>query len=508
MNKINFWGCGIKLLTQKRTGIQSKLKRKKKKMIKSKILLYLMIIITIILCIPSILYLIENKTVDGFDAYYTYTLKPWDNLKTGLINGIIVISLLVIMSTLYILIIKKQNEIFNSRKQILIFIIIISFLFMLILPYLSDDIYYYIGDSWISAEYNENPYYTSVQDLKNKGINDEILRNTGYWSATTTIYGPVWNGIAKFLVSLSFGSLTAALFIFKIASYLIHILNCYIIYKLTKSNKYILLYGLNPLVLMEFLSNVHNDIYLILFILLALYYMIRKKNIVLTIIFLALSICIKYSTILLVPFILIYLFKDKSIGKRILYSFISGLSIVALVVVLYVPYYRDFTIFTNMLIQGDKYNQSLMLFLLLNIDENIFLKIRSLSIPIFVIIYIITILTVIFKKKILFRDLIRKYNVLMLIFIFLILTTFQKWYILWLLPTIIWQNNMMRKYIIYLTVIAIIPSINYFVSGIETYKNGNLYSVNVFTIGITVLMFNILVKYIKKIVKRRNKCQI
>ena len=51
---------------------------------------------------------------------------------------------------------------------------------MMILPFLSADIYYYIGDSWLAAKYGENPYYTSVQDLQNRGINDEILGKLDY----------------------------------------------------------------------------------------------------------------------------------------------------------------------------------------------------------------------------------------------------------------------------------------------------------------------------------------
>ena len=70
-----------------------------------------------------------------------------------------------------------------------------------------------------------------------------------------------------------------------------------------------LLYGLNPLILIELLSNVHNDIYLILFLLLALYFLVRKKNILLTTVFLAFSMAIKFSTILIVPFILLYCFR-------------------------------------------------------------------------------------------------------------------------------------------------------------------------------------------------------
>lgn len=137
-----------------------------------------MIAISIILCIPSILYLIMNKTVDQFNGYYTYTLVKTGNLNFGILNGVIVVGLMLIFSIIYLLIVKEENKIFKNKKQIIIFIMIISFIFMLILPYLSSDVFYYIGDSWVCSKYHENPYYTSVKDLQDMGINDEILNNT------------------------------------------------------------------------------------------------------------------------------------------------------------------------------------------------------------------------------------------------------------------------------------------------------------------------------------------
>jgi len=460
---------------------------------KSKISIYLMILISIILCVPSIIYLINNKTVDGFDSYYTYTLYKWSDPATGIMSGIIVIGLLLVFSILYFFIIKKENKIFKNMKQILIFITIIAFVFMLILPYLSSDIYYYIGDSWLASKYNKNPYYTAVLDLQEQGINDEILNNTGYWKATTSVYGPLWNSIATFLVSFSFGSVTIALFIFKIASYAIHILNSCLIYKITRSKKYMLIYGLNPLILVEFLSNVHNDIYLVLFILLALYFLIRKKNILFTILFLGLSVSLKYSTALLVPFILIYCFREKNVSKRILYCILSGVSIIGFVILLYLPYYRDMTIFTNMLVQGSKYSQSIMLFLMNKINKNIFQSIETLCIPTFMIIYLTILFIMLFKKDISFRDVMRKYNFIMLLFIFIVLTSFQKWYVLWLLPTIIWQSEYMRKFILYLTVTALIPSIGYFMVGGDPYVLGITYSIKILVISTFLFVINLLI---------------
>ena len=350
------------------------------------------------------------------------------------------------------------------------------------------------------GKYKMNPYYTSVGDLQKQGINDEILNNTGYWKNTTSIYGPLWNIITEFLVKLSFGSITLALFIFKIVSFLIHILNSHFIYKLTKSNKYMLLYALNPLVLVELLSNVHNDIYLIFFTLLAIYFLIRKKNIYLTILFLALSVSIKYSTALLVPFILIYCFKDKKIPKRILLCILSGYVIVAIVALFYLRYYKDYTVFTNMLVQGNKYSQSILAFLKKKSNTNIFKIVKTMAIPVFIGIYILSVVRVLFKKKISLELLMRRYNFVMLIFIFIVLTSFQKWYVLWLLPTLIWQSKKMRNFILCLTITAIIPSIRYFLVQGDPFMVGISYSIKMLVLsGIGVLVFSNISK-IKEVV--------
>lgn len=450
---------------------------------KNKMLIFFTIIIAIMLCIPSIDYLITNGTIDKFNSWYSYELIRPRNAMHGITNGIIIISLLLIFSFLYFLIIKKQNKIFKSAKQIIALIAIISFVFMLILPYLSSDIYYYIGDSWLASRYNENPYYVTVENLQEQGKNDEILDNTGYWKATTTVYGPIWNSIAKFLVSFSFGSITVALFIFKAASYLIHVLNSYLIYKITKSKKYMLIYGLNPFVLIQFLSNVHNDIYLVLFILLALYFLVKKKNIIFTLLFLAISISIKYSTVLLVPFILIYCFRNKTIPKRILYCMISGISIIAMIILFYLPYYKDITVFTNMLVQGDRYSQSIMAILMENLPSNIYNIIYSTRIYIYAFIYAYIVFTVLFNKKLTSAYVMRKYNFVLLIFIFLVLTNFQPWYITWILPTIPWQSRYMRRFLLSMTITALLTPIRYFMVGSDPFIYGISYSWNILIIS-------------------------
>ena len=473
----------------------------------NKILLYLMIIISIILCIPSIIYLIINGTVDGFDSYYTYTLSRTEDEIVNITSGVLVIGLFLLLGILYLLIIKKEDSIFKDKKQVMIFIIIISFIFMMILPYLSSDIYYYIGDSWLCSKYHENPYYTTVKDLQDNGINDEILNNTGVWKHTTSIYGPVWNIIAICLVSLSFGSVTSALFIFKILSLLMHIFNCYIIGKLTKGKKYILLYGLNPLILIELLSNAHNDIYLILFLLLSLYFLIKKKNIYLMVLFLILSIAIKYSTILIIPFILLYYFRKENIFKRVCYCTITGVIIVLFTILLYMPFYKDISIFTNMLVQDGKFTQSIMALLKVKIkDFNLlFSIIYYIKLPLLAIMYLIMLIKMLLTKDFKFKDAMKKYNIIMLIFIFLCLTTFQKWYILWLIPTITWQNKYMRYFILNLTITALIPSYNYFKFESDGFSKGIYYSLMIIVISLVLIVIKTIYDKIRyRMKKKRN----
>lgn len=463
--------------------------------IKNKIIVFLIFMVSIFLCMPSVIYIFKNKTVDGFSNYYTYDLQEYTNQIEGQKNAFIIIGLMIAYGILYFLLIRNERKIFKNLKKIYIYILLISIIFMLILPYLSSDIFYYIADSWIATKYGENPYYTTVKDLQDKNITDEILENAGVWGKTTTIYGPLWNIIAFILTSFSFGKITVALFVYKFVYLIIHMINCIYLYKLTKSRKYLLIYGLNPLVLIDFLSNCHNDIFLVAFLLISFYYLIRKKNYYLSIIFLACSFSIKSSMIVIIPFIFLYLIKNENIKKCLLLSVIF----IVISLSLYIPYYSDYTVFTNMMVQTNKYSQSVRL--LLN-NLLLFPKITSfiseLILPLFVIAYTGIIFRVLLsdKKSILF--VIRNYNLAMMLFIFLVLPTFQSWYILWLFPTIIWQRKNIRKFIIYSSSVTMISNYKYFVEGIDAFIYGYYYSINIVLIAVICVLIHSIYDCFKK----------
>ena len=205
--------------------------------INSKLLLKILLIITsIIFVIPSIKYIIDNGTIMNFNTYYDFTFNDLTDNKN--ISTIIYLILLIISSVIYVLIIGK-NKIFQNIKQLLIYVGVISLIFMAMLPWTSSDIFYYMGVGEIESVYHQNPYYVTIEDVynENKGnIQDEILEKsvTNPWSSTTVVYGPMAQLLFKITTKISFKNVDLCLFMFKIINVLLHILNCYLIYKITK----------------------------------------------------------------------------------------------------------------------------------------------------------------------------------------------------------------------------------------------------------------------------------
>ena len=201
-----------------------------------KIYVILYIILTCGFILPSIIYLIKNKTAYQFQFGWTYLFRSTATHKfDNIINTIAFIAIFTGLFILYLFIIKKHSQIFKNKKQIIILITVISILFLMIIPYTSADFSTYIAKGWLSSHYGENPYYvTTGQAIQEHGENDPIL-NIDPWKNETTIYGPVWAIICTILSFFSFGNFDIALLMFKLANVIVHIVNCILINKITKA---------------------------------------------------------------------------------------------------------------------------------------------------------------------------------------------------------------------------------------------------------------------------------
>ena len=419
------------------------------------------IILSILLILPSIIYLIQYKTILGFDTYYNFFINENIN-KT--ISTILYLVLFIVMTYVYLKIIKRK-DMFNNIKDILKYVAIIGSIFLIMLPWTSSDIFYYMGVGELDSKYNQNPYYVTMEEYYNQNeqnIDDEILEKgaSNFWAGTTVVYGPIAQLIFKICTSISMKNINLCLIIFKVLNLVIHMSNCYLIYKISGKKQFSIIYGLNPFILLECIGNVHNDIILVFFVLLALYFVTKKKNIYISILFLALATGIKYFTILLLPIIIMYYFRDeKRIGIRFLKCIQFGILFLVIFALEYILYFRDLQVILGMFTQMNRYAKSIYS-VLLQKNEQTMIVIRTIIIYVFFIYYIKFCIDLITEKDIKLYKIMRKYN-LSLVLAILVLTNCQQWYLVWLFATIMWQKSDMIKNIIGISAITEIANSTY-----------------------------------------------
>ena len=428
----------------------NKLKQQMNEQVSYKILYILVLIIMII---PSILYIAKHKTILNFTEYFTFFLhRPITSLEC-IIGAVLFGIVFILLIYLYFKILKNSTKEFQNIKQVLIFVLLISIMFGIILPITSSDIFYYIGTGWLESNYHQNPYYTTSYEVRVENPNDEILQKTGTWENRIVVYGPLWSLICRFLSSMSFGSIDIALCLYKIVAIGIHIINTLIVFKITGRKKFALLYGINPFILIEMISNLHNDLYLIFFTLLALYFLLKKKNIILTIVFMAFATCVKYVSVLLIPFMVLYYLKNKKILQKILYCLLYAIIFISIVVLLYLMYAKDLEIFSTIFqMRGETRGTIYSILNRISIKTQIdFLHYgKIIFTTIFILVFIDALIYMFVKKKNNIRNTIRKYNNVILAFIFIFLTIIFPWYISWLISTIFWLKGKNIKKILYL----------------------------------------------------------
>lgn len=443
----------------------------------NKILKILFILSCIMFAVPSVIYYIQNKTVFKFEQWFRFLLNDSDRINQTMIYVII----LTILTILFIYVVKQREKIFKNNKRMFIFIAVVSMIFIAVIPFTCSDVFYYLGIGRLNSEYHQNPYYITIKEFVNQGDNNKYLEQDtvlaqGYindWADSTVVYGPIWTLICRIVASMSFGNIDIGLFVFKLINLIVHLLNCYLIYKISNKKIFVLLYGVNPFILIEGIACVHNDMFVILFTLTSFYFLLKKKNILLSILFLALATAIKYFTIILLPFLVIYYVRqDKPIvrfKKCIMYGFLF----VVILSVFYLLYIQDINIFGGLFIQQEKIAKSFYIIIseYFTSPTGLVKAINTTLLLSFAIIYCTSCIVLLNKKEIKFRQEIQKANYFIMAFLFLLITNFQPWYIMWLFPCLIWQKSEDIKLIMQISLISQFANSVFLMYG-EGWRNG------------------------------------
>jgi uncharacterized membrane protein len=227
-----------------------------------------------------------------------------------------------------------------SFVSILIVAFIARFGLVFSFPNLSNDIYRFFWDG-ILMHQGIHPLSYLPSEIIGQGIikSDEI---GGLYSAMNspdyfTIYPPISQLI--FYVSTIFSpfSSTSSTILLKIVLLLSEIGCFYYLIKildlLNMDRHRMLIYALNPLVIVEIMANVHFEGVMLFFLLGSIYYLLSHKTLVAGF-FLGLSVATKLLPLMFLPVILLHLYKKKHRG---LLCFIFSFVVISLI--LFVPFF-------------------------------------------------------------------------------------------------------------------------------------------------------------------------
>jgi hypothetical protein len=184
----------------------------------------------------------------------------------------------------------------------------------------SYDFFNYLFTAKTIIVYHQNPYI--VLPLQFSGI--DPWTNFMRWTHLPSAYAPIWLLLSLIPYLAGFGYFLMVLFMTKCMIAGFFLVSCWAIDKITNKTESLALFALNPLILIESLVSAHNDIVLVAFVLLAIWYLENKKYIS-SWFYLSLSIAVKLMTIFLIP---IFMFKKNRFWM--LAAMVAGLSIVIL----------------------------------------------------------------------------------------------------------------------------------------------------------------------------------
>lgn len=198
------------------------------------------------------------------------------------------------------------------------------------------DLYDYIARGRIAGVHGGNPYLHPPNDYP-----DDPFMAYASWGHETSAYGPLWETVSALLSYVAGDTLWANVLVYKgliLASYLLSVALIAAMLRRVAPERALagtLLFAWNPLILLEGVANAHNDLLMVVLFLGGLWMLSRlagrtgqappaplgvKEMLVaeVALLLLAASVLVKFVSILLFPFVLLYLLaRVQSWGRRI-----------------------------------------------------------------------------------------------------------------------------------------------------------------------------------------------
>ncbi len=183
-------------------------------------------------------------------------------------------------------------------KPLILILGLITLLYCLSYPFLSTDIYSYYLYAKMAYFYHLNPFTTAPIVLADKDFFVLIAHNID----SPYNYGPLYLIYSIIpMAILSVNKIVLYLITLKLLNGILFFISGLLLYKMTDFDKRIVaIWFLNPFLIIEWLSNSHNDLVMASLFIIGFFYF-TKKNIFKGFIFILSSILVKYISIIAAP---------------------------------------------------------------------------------------------------------------------------------------------------------------------------------------------------------------
>ncbi|OAQ40846.1 hypothetical protein A5893_07915 [Pedobacter psychrophilus] len=243
----------------------------------------------------------------------------------------------------FIILYKFNNPSMRWQNNYLAIISRVILLFSV--PILSDDFYRFIWDG-SQILHGINPFSYTPKELMSFKYDwvDTLLfqkmNSPNYFS----VYPPINQVIFMLSAIPGKGNLLGSVVIMRVFLILFDFGNIYFIRKLLtyfkKDERLVFLYALNPLVIIEFIGNLHFEVVMIFFTLWSIWLLLNNKWILSSVI-LGLAVCTKLLPIIFLPLFIRYIGWKKTIYAGIICGFV--------VLILFLPFIHNLKLLENLI---------------------------------------------------------------------------------------------------------------------------------------------------------------
>lgn len=215
-----------------------------------------------------------NSTYQSFQTQLTnlgYFHRP---LSTALY-----ITIILLLVTCYWLLVRLADKQAITKRQLWLLIGLMVIILLPSYPAFSHDVFNYLFDSRIVTKYGFSPWHYKALDFPA----DDWIRFMR-WTHRPSVYPPIWIAVSLIPSFLGFGKFIITLGLFKLLAAATYLSSCALILKIAHQLKkarpvtYLALFALNPLIIIESLSNAHMEIVMIFFALLAVNLYLSQKR--------------------------------------------------------------------------------------------------------------------------------------------------------------------------------------------------------------------------------------